>query len=409
LTEIVGVCGRIISDSRGNKTIEVEVRASKACGRAAAPGGASTGSHESVALPAHQALENLKRLVTPGLVGLNLEEQERIDSLLWELDGTDNFSNIGANTAVATSLACARAAAAVRGIPLYRHLGCDSPATPFPLGNVVNGGAHAPGSTDIQEFLALPLGSPTMVEAVFANARVHRLVKEQFNSMNIACGQGDEGGWAPRTGDDVAFRAVAAAVEAATAELDFSVRFGLDMAASELWKSRDGKEGVYVYRDAERTTDEQVEYVTGLVDEYSMAFVEDPIHEDDFEGFAALTDEIGTRCLVCGDDLYVTNVKRINRGIKLASTNSVLIKPNQIGTVTDTKAAIEAGRKGGMVPVVSHRSGETTDDSIAHIACAFNAPIIKTGVVGGERIAKLNELIRIEEELPSPNMATPPI
>jgi len=406
LTEIVGVSGRIISDSRGNPTIEVEVRAAGVVGRAAAPSGASTGTYEAVALPARQALEALNGVVAPRLVGEDVKEQARLDALLWELDGSPNFSAIGGNTAVATSLACARAAAAVLGVPLYRYLGGAFTATPYPLGNVVNGGAHAPGATDIQEFLALPLGATSMADAVFVNARVHRLVKEQFASMGVPCGKGDEGGWAPQVSDDVALHAVAAAVDTAAEEIGFVVRFGLDLAASQLWRQEDG---AYMYRDAARTPEEQVAYVVGLVDEYSLAFVEDPLHEDDFEGFAALTREVGDRCLVCGDDLYVTNAERINRGAQMGSTNAVLVKPNQVGTVTDTQAAITAGRHGGMVPVVSHRSGETTDDSIAHIACAFGAPIIKTGVVGGERIAKLNELIRIEEGLPSPRMAAPPL
>ncbi len=407
MTDIVAIDGRIISDSRGKPTIEVEVRTARACGRAAAPSGASTGSHESVALPAREALEKLKGTVTSRLVGLNVKEQGQIDSMLWEMDGTDNFSVIGANTAVATSIACARAAAQEDGVPLHTYLG-DGTAMPFPLGNVVNGGAHAPGATDIQEFLALPLGATNMVDAVFANTRAHRLVKEQFNSMNIACGKGDEGGWAPQARDEVALKAVSEAVDAATSELDFSVKFGLDVAASEMWQKK-GEGGEYVYRDTRRSGDEQVDYIAGLVDDYSLAYVEDPLHEDDFEGFAALTMEVGDRCIICGDDLYVTNVKRINTGISVNSTNSVLIKPNQVGTVTDTKKAFEACRGAGMVPVVSHRSGETTDSSIAHIACAYGAPIIKTGVVSGERIAKLNELIRIEEKLKAPRMATPPI
>ena len=334
------------------------------------------------------------------LIGECVADQEDIDSLLREIDGTDNFSNIGGNTAVALSMAIAKAAAAAFHMPLYRYLGGAFPAMPRPLGNVIGGGAHARGATDIQEFLAVPVGAPTIGQAVYANTLVHKQVKKLLTAEGITCHKGDEGGWAPAIKDDLAFKIVGQAVEEASREVGFEVRFGIDVAASDMWKG-----DKYVYRDAKRTPEEQIDYVAGLVDEHHLYYIEDPMQEGDFEGFARLTARVGDRCLICGDDLFCTNVTRISQGIGKASTNAVLIKPNQIGTVTDTYRAIALAKKAGYATIMSHRSGDSTDNTIAHLAVAFGCELIKTGVTGGERIAKLNELIRIGEEIGEDRMA----
>jgi enolase len=293
-------------------------------------------------------------------------------------------------------MAAAKAASDVLGAPLYQHLGgaFRGDAYPTPLGNVVGGGEHAADATDIQEFLAAPVGAPSVTEAVFANAAVHGAVHDILAARDVAAGKGDEGAWAPSVSDAEAFDIVAEAIDETEDEFGFEVRMGLDVAASEMWNP---EAGVYEYDDTTRTPEEQVDYVAGLVDDHDLVYVEDPLEEDDFEGFADLTDRVGSRTLVCGDDLFVTNVDRLQRGIDEGAANSILVKPNQIGTLSDAFDAIELARENGYEAVVSHRSGETEDTTIAHLAVATAAPFIKTGAVGGERTAKLNELIRIEE------------
>jgi len=296
-------------------------------------------------------------------------------------------------------MAGARAGADETGVPLFQHLGGTfrgaRASFPVPLGNVLGGGAHADDATAIQEFLAVPVGAPSAVDAAFANARVHGAVHEVLAERGVACGKGDEGAWAPPIGDDAAFEVVAEAVDRAEADVGFEIRIGLDVAAAELY---DPDAGRYRYSDTTRSPTEQVDYVAGLVDDHGLVYVEDPLDEDDYDGFAELTDRVGEDCLVCGDDLFVTNVERIRTGIEREAANSVLVKPNQIGTLTDAFDAIELAREHGYAPVVSHRSGETEDTTIAHLAVAVAAPFVKTGAVGGERTAKLNELIRIERE-----------
>ncbi|MGA9139114.1 MAG: phosphopyruvate hydratase [Methanocella sp.] len=402
---IEDILARKIFDSRGNPTIEVDVYLDDGCfGRAAAPAGASTGTYEAVVIPVDDAISRVEMEIRDQLVGENATDQEEIDALLYEIDGTDNFSNIGGNTAVALSMATAWAAAEAFKMPLYRYLGGPFSTMPYPLGNVIGGGAHAKGATDIQEFLVTSIGAPTIDEAVLANTLVHKRVKKILTDNGIVCGKGDEGGWAPQIKDAQAFEIVNQAVKEVSDEVEFEIRFGLDVAASELW---DGNK--YVYKDAQRTPEEQIDYIASLVDKYNLYYVEDPLQENDFEGFAKLTDMVGDRCIVCGDDLFVTNVSRIEQGIEEVSANAVLIKPNQIGTVTDTFHAISLAKNYGYSCVMSHRSGETTDFTIAHLAVAFGCELLKTGVVGGERIAKLNELIRIGEEIGSDRMAESPL
>jgi enolase len=293
-------------------------------------------------------------------------------------------------------MAAAHAAADVLGTPLFQHLGGTfrGDSFPVPLGNVVGGGEHAADATDIQEFLSVPVGAPSVEDAVFANAAVHAAVADLLEDHGIPAGKGDEGAWAPSIDDSKAFELVDEAIGVVEDEVGFEIKLGLDMAAAELHH-----EGLYQYSDRTRDTDEQIEYVAELASEYNLAYVEDPLDEDDFESFAELTDRVGSETLICGDDLFVTNVERLERGIDVGAGNSILIKPNQIGTLSETVDAVELGVANGYAPVISHRSGETEDTTIAHLAVATDAPYIKTGAVGGERTAKLNELIRIEQNV----------
>ena len=398
MTLVTDVRLRRVLDSRGNPTVEAEVSTeSGGFGRGAAPSGASTGEYEAVERPAEKAIAKARELAVPRLEGqVYAGDQRGVDAALRAADGTDNFSEIGANSAVAISMAAAKAASDVLGAPLYQHLGgaFRGDSYPTPMGNIVGGGEHAADATDIQEFLAAPVGAPSVSEAVFANAAVHGAVGDVLAERDIAAAKGDEGAWAPSVSDAEAFDIVVEAIAATEDEFGFDIRMGLDVAASEMWNA---EAGVYEYSDTTRTPGEQVDYIAALVDEHSLAYVEDPLEEDDYAGFADLTDRVGSRTLVCGDDLFVTNVDRLERGIEEGAANSILVKPNQIGTLSDAFDAVGLAREHGYDSVISHRSGETEDTTIAHLAVATAAPLIKTGAVGGERTAKLNELIRIEE------------
>ncbi|EMA52548.1 MULTISPECIES: phosphopyruvate hydratase [Halococcus] len=398
MTLITEVRLRRVLDSRGNPTVEAEVTTeSGGFGRAAAPSGASTGAHEATSLPASEAIASAREHAVPRIEGqVYAGDQRSVDAALRAADGTDDFGEIGANSAVAISMATATAAADALGAPLYQHLGGAFRGNEFPtpLGNVIGGGEHANEATHIQEFLAAPVGAPSVADAVFANAQVHAAVGEILAERDVPAAKGDEGAWAPAIDDSEAFEIVAEATKQVADEVGFDIGFGLDVAATELY---DADEGVYRYGDTERTPDEQIEYVAGLVDEYDLVYVEDPLDEEDFEGFAELTDQVGTETLICGDDLFVTNVERLDRGIEAGAANALLVKPNQIGTLSDAFDATERAVENGLAPVISHRSGETEDTTIAHLAVATAAPFVKTGAVGGERTAKLNELIRTEE------------
>ena len=397
MTRISGVSLRRVLDSRGNPTVEADVlTVSGGFGRAAAPSGASTGEHEAIELAPGEAIAAARKHAVPRLVEeVHAGNQREVDAALRGADGTGNFSEIGANSAVAISMAAAKAGADVLGAPLYQHLGgaFRGDQFPVPLGNVVGGGEHAADATHIQEFLAAPVGAPSITEAVFANAAVHETVGELLTERGIPAAKGDEGAWAPAIDDAEAFEIVAAACETVAEDVGFEIGFGLDVAASELW---DGD--AYQYGDDARSPAEQIDYVAELVEEYELAYVEDPLQENDFEGFAELTERVGEETLLCGDDLFVTNTERLRQGIEQGAGNSILIKPNQIGTLSLAVDAIETATRNGFTPVISHRSGETEDTTIAHLAVATGAPFIKTGTVGGERTAKLNELIRIAED-----------
>ena len=388
---------RRILDSRGNPTVEADITTASGFGRAAAPAGASTGTHEAQAWPAEgvaAAIELARQEVVPELIGVSADEQAQVDALLHEVDSTANFSRIGGNLAVAISLATARAAAASQGVPLFRYVaGMGDCVLPAVMGNVLGGGAHAVGGTDIQEFLVTSFDDDVS-RAIDANTAVHREVgaalRERF--PDTALGKGDEGAWVAPLENVAALELVVEAAQSVADETGVDIRPGLDLAASEFY--RDGK---YHYRDRSLTPEEQVDFVVSLIEDYSLHSVEDPLDQEDFESWAALTAR--TDALVIGDDLYVTNVARLAKGIELEATNAILIKPNQIGTLTDTIATVALAREAGLATVISHRSGETTDTAIAHLGVAFGCHAIKTGAVGGERIAKLNELVRIAGEL----------
>ncbi len=402
---------RKILDSRGNPTVEVDIITWNGFGRAAAPSGASTGSREVVSFPeggVSQVITEVEDLISSELIGMAAEDIEDIDEVLKEIDGTDNLSAIGGNTTVAVSMAAAKAAAMSYNLPLYNFLGGNfTKEIPYPLGNMMNGGAHAgPNAPDIQEFLVVPVGACDITEAVFANVEVHKRLKELISKKDpsFTGGKGDEGGWIPNITNDQALEIQAQACEEVSDELGFIIKPGLDMASSEFWSEEEGK---YVYGQdgLKRDSGDQVDYVKDLIDTYHMFYVEDPFDERDFEGFAELTSKVGSKCRICGDDLFVTNSELLAKGIEMNAANAIIIKPNQIGTLTDTYETVRLAKENGVMPVVSHRSGETCDETIAHLAIAFGAPMIKTGAIGGERIAKLNELIRIEDEMSNPRMA----
>ena len=387
---------RKIIDSRGNPTVEADIITNEGFGRAAAPAGASTGTFEAKAWPKNNVdlgINNAKENVIPSLIGIASNDQETFDETIKDKDGTKNLQNVGGNIAVALSLACAKAEADSKNIPLFEHVSkTKSYSIPAPMSNVLGGGAHAIGVTDIQEYLVTSFDNDVNT-AIETNAAVHKevakILKEKF--PNIALGKGDEGAWVAPLENVEALELVTKAVDNVQKETGVEVRTGLDVAASEFYKN-----GNYVYKEQTLTPEEQVDFMLGLIEEYDLHSVEDPLDQNDFESWASLTDQ--TDSLIIGDDLYVTNSERLKEGIEKKSTNSILIKPNQIGTLTDTIKAVEMAKDAEMATVISHRSGETTDTSIAHLGVAFESHAIKTGIMGGERIAKLNELVRISEK-----------
>ena len=401
---------RKILDSRGNPTIEVDVITWNGFGRAAAPSGASTGSREVVSFPeggVDIVVSEMEDLIASELIGMDACDVATIDEILKEIDGTDNLAAIGGNTTVAISMATAKAAASSYNMPLYQYIGGNfANELPYPLGNMMNGGAHAGvNAPDIQEFLVVPIGATNMVDGIFANASIHKKLKEliQSKDSSFTGGKGDEGGWVPNITNADALEIQAHACEEVGDEIGIEIRPALDMAASEMWDANEQKY-VYAQDGIKRDTGDQIDFVKEIIDTYKMFYVEDPFDESDFEGFAQLTSKVGGKCLICGDDLFTTNKELLAKGIEMNAANAIIIKPNQIGSLSETYATVKLAKENGIVPVVSHRSGETTDDTIAHLAVGFNSPMIKTGAIGGERIAKLNELIRIEEKLPNSRM-----
>ncbi|MFB6186115.1 MAG: phosphopyruvate hydratase, partial [Halobacteriaceae archaeon] len=360
MTQIQRIRLREILDSRGDRTVEADVLTENGgFGRASAPSGASTGEFEAIELDPAEAIAAAREKAVPRLEGsVYAGDQRSVDATLRAADGTDNLSEIGANATVAISMATAKSAADVLGTPLYQHLGgaFRGDNWPTPLGNIIGGGEHARDATDIQEFLVAPIGAPTIRDAAFANAAVHARVKEILVDRGYSVAKGDEGAWAPSIPDEEAFDIVLEATDDVGEEFGFEIRLGIDVAASELY---DGSE--YVYSDTNRTPGEQVEYIQSLIDEYNLLYVEDPLEERDFEGFADLTRQAPEQTLICGDDLFVTNTNRLEQGLDIGAANSILIKPNQIGTLSDTIDAIELALRNAYTPVISHRSGESED------------------------------------------------
>jgi len=397
------VVARKVFNIRGEETIEVDVITKNGFGRASAPAGASRGKGEVVPYPkggVDAAIKKVVSAIAPKLVGVDAQRQGEIDRLLHQIDGTEDFRNIGGNTSYAVSLAIAEAAACSLNVPLFQHLaGRLTSELPHPLGNVLGGGKHARAKApDIQEFLVLPTRVNSFLQAAKTNVLVHHKVGASLvkKDQTFTGGRTDEGAWAPNLQSEDALEIVVNASEEVSEETGVACTVGLDMASSSLWNP---KEMHYVYsRDnVKRDSGEQLEFVFGLVKKYHLSYVEDPFHEEDFASFAQLTKKVSGRCLVCGDDLFVSNKNRLTKGIKMGAANATIIKGNQVGTLTNAWEATLMAQKAEYVTVMSHRSGETTEAHIAHLAVAFRCPIIKAGVVEGARVAIINELIRIEE------------
>ena len=403
---IADVRARQILDSRGNPTVEVDVRLeSGALGRAAVPSGASTGEHEAVELRdggseyggkgVTRAVANVGGEIADAVRGLDARDQEKLDTQLIDLDGTPNKNRLGANALLGVSLAAAKAAAADAGEPLWRFLGGDGARTlPVPMMNVINGGAHADNSIDLQEFMVVPVGAATFAEAVRLGAEVFHELKKVLQERGLSTGVGDEGGFAPDLPSSEA--AIDAILEAAERRaVRDRVAIALDPAMTELFAG-----GSYSVEGRTLTADAMLEFWQSLADRYPLVSIEDALAEDDWATWARLTAELGERVQLVGDDLFVTNPQRLDRGIREGVANAILVKVNQIGTLTETLRAIELAREAGYAAVISHRSGETEDTTIADLAVATNAGQIKTGAPSRtDRVAKYNQLLRIEEEL----------
>ena len=396
---ILDVRARKVIDSRGNFTVEASVFLDYSTGVCSAPSGASTGATEMQAFPKGGADESLKffeKNLRDKLTGFNALDQAGLDALLREVDGSEYLSNLGGNMATAISMANAKAVAASLDIPLYRYVGgALANSLPRPMGNVIGGGRHSKNGTTIQEFLVSAQAN-TFIESAYLNTRVHKRIGELLSEKlkGVSVGVGDERAWTASIGDMDAVDIVKQAAGEISSEHKVKVLLGVDFAATEYF--RDGK---YHYRNEVKTRDEQIEFANYFSKDLGFYFIEDPIEDTDFEGFAEVTKRAGDRSVIVGDDIYTTNPERLRKGVELHSTNGILIKVNQIGTLSSTQETVNIARDAGIRRTVSHRSGETTDDFIAHLSVAFGAEFIKSGTIGGERLAKLNELIRIEEEL----------
>ena len=408
---IEAIGAREILDSRGNPTVEVEVLLEDdSFGRAAVPSGASTGAfeaHESrdgdkgryLGKGVQNAVKAVVNDIDEALVGFDALDQRLVDAALIAIDGTPTKSNLGANAILGVSLANARAAAEATGQPLYRYLGGPNAyVLPVPLMNIINGGAHADTGVDIQEFMIVPLGAETFSEAIRWGVEVYHALKSLLHSKGLSTGLGDEGGFAPELPTNAAaLDLIAEAVAKAGYKLGTEIALALDVASTEFYSEATGK---YTFEGQERTSDEMIAYYANLVANYPLVSIEDPLAEDDWAGWTKMTAELGTKVQLVGDDLYVTNPARLQKGIDEAAGNAILVKVNQIGTLTETLDAVSLAQRHGMKAIISHRSGETEDTFIADLAVATNAGQIKTGAPArSERVAKYNQLLRIEEEL----------
>lgn len=413
MTIINGVLAREILDSRGNPTVEVEViLESGSYGRADVPSGASTGLYEAVELRdgdktryqgkgVQNAVNNVLEIIAPAIEGLDAFQQCAIDKLLIALDGTENKGRLGANAILGVSMAIARAAANDLCIPLYRYLGGVNVTTlPVPMMNIINGGEHADNNVDIQEFMIMPVGAKSFKEALRICSEVFHTLKKVLKDSGYSTAVGDEGGFAPNfSSNEEAVQKIVEAIEKANYKPGIDVCLAMDAAASSFYNTDDGKYHL-VGEGVVRTSAEMVDYYEMLVDKYPIISIEDGLYEEDWDGTKLMTERLGQKIQIVGDDLFVTNTKRIRKGIELGCTNSVLIKLNQIGTITETIEAIEMAKRAGYTAVISHRSGETEDVFIADLAVALNTGQIKTGAPSRtDRVAKYNQLLRIEEEL----------
>ena len=412
MSAIVDIVGREVLDSRGNPTVECDVLLeSGVMGRAAVPSGASTGSREAIELRdgdkgrylgkgVLKAVEHINHDIANAVIGLDAAEQAFLDKTMIELDGTDNKSRLGANAMLAVSMAVARAAAEEAGLPLYRYFGgMGGVQLPVPMMNVINGGAHANNSLDLQEFMIIPVGAPSFREAVRWGAEVFHALKAIIHDQGMSTAVGDEGGFAPSVENhEAAIQLIIQAIEKAGYKAGEQIALGLDCAASEFYK-----DGLYVLAGEGTmtlTAAQWTDMLAGWCDKYPIISIEDGMHEGDWDGWKLLTERLGSKVQLVGDDLFVTNTKILKEGIDKRIANSILIKINQIGTLTETFAAIEMAKRAGYTAVISHRSGETEDSTIADIAVGLNAGQIKTGSMSrSDRIAKYNQLLRIEEDL----------
>ncbi len=413
MSNIIDVYAREILDSRGNPTVEVEVALDDGSfGRAAVPSGASTGAFEAVELRdgddgrylgkgVRKAVENVNDVIADEVVGMDATDQRTLDAMLLEIDGTDNKSKLGANAILGVSLAAAKAAAESTELTLYSYVGgANAHVLPVPMMNILNGGAHADNNVDLQEFMVMPIGAPTFAEGLRWCAEIYHTLKKVLHDRGLATGVGDEGGFAPDLeSNEAALAIVVDAVKAAGYEPGTQVKIALDPATTEIY---DAERGVYVLagEGRELTSAEMVDFWADLCDRYPIISIEDGMAEEDWDGWKLLTDRLGKKVQLVGDDLFVTNTARLKKGIAMGVANSILVKVNQIGSLTETLDAIETAKQAGYTCVMSHRSGETEDTTIADLAVATNCGQIKTGAPArSDRVAKYNRLLRIEEEL----------
>jgi enolase len=413
MSYILDVFAREILDSRGNPTVEVEVMLeSGVIARAAVPSGASTGAFEAVELRdgdkarymgkgVLDAVNNVNEVLAPEVVGMNANDQVRIDKKMIEIDGTPNKGRLGANAILGVSMAVAKAAAANAGLSLYQYLGgVNAKTLPVPMMNILNGGEHADNNVDIQEWMVMPVGAKTFAEALRMGAEIYHNLKKVLQDRNLGTGVGDEGGFAPDLGtNEDALKVIMEAIEKAGYKPGEDIKLAVDAAATEMYDKEAGK---YILKGEglEMTSEEFVDYYADLVDRYPLVSIEDGLDEEDWDGWNLMVEKLGDKIQIVGDDLFVTNTERLSRGIEEGSANSILIKVNQIGTITETLDAIKMAKEAGMTSVISHRSGETADSIIADLAVAVNAGQIKTGAPARiDRVEKYNQLLRIEEEL----------
>ncbi|WP_432401600.1 phosphopyruvate hydratase [Wukongibacter sp. M2B1] len=413
MANIIGIYGREILDSRGNPTVEVEVYLDDGCmGRAAVPSGASTGAFEAVELRdgekgrflgkgVTKAVQNINEIIAPEIVGKEVFDQVGLDQLMIDLDGTDNKGKLGANAILGVSMAIAKAAASTLGLPIYQYLGgVNAKTLPVPMMNILNGGEHADNNVDIQEFMVMPVGAKSFAEALRMGAEIFHNLKKVLKDKGLNTSVGDEGGFAPNlTSNEEALQVIMDAIQTAGYKPGEDVMLALDVAATEIYNKEEKKyelkgEGLV------KTSEEMVEFYGKLVEKYPIISIEDGLDEEDWDGWKLMTEKLGDKIQIVGDDLFVTNTTRLSKGIENSTANSILIKLNQIGTVTETLDAIEMAKRAGYTAVVSHRSGETEDSTIADLVVAVNAGQIKTGAPSRtDRVAKYNQLLRIEDLL----------